>query len=320
MSKINIKFMSEVSYATLRRNIDKYSFEFKNNPKSSKWIETITSEKVFELKKFQIDDFELKIPNGPYDRKTDYENAITLYEHLHILPQYILSEPKFWLWVMFEKGYETSLKGMEKIDSTSLKHQWLFVDGLRRGLFFNVLSRLYYRVELTIAPENQDDPYYLTKYVMENPTRFREISWRTISNQKFVVKSMLKAEIRVNRELVFEEKGDYFSKLAKEICKLGSIKLIDAMDESDVEEYIYEKYYKIISTDLEKTKLDMYTKANDFIREDNEKSLIKAIKILYDLHEYKDSQNLLNECREKAKKYKQKSKFFGFLVNKKQNW
>ena len=50
---------------------------------------------------------------------------------------------------------------------------------------------------------------------MKNPLRFRELSWRTISNYRFVVKSILKAEIRVNNELNFEEKGDYFKILAK---------------------------------------------------------------------------------------------------------
>lgn len=87
-----------------------------------------------------IEDIELKVPKVANDKVVDLENAITLYEHLKELPRYILSEPRFWLWIIFEKCYETSLKSMENINKTSSKHQWLFVDDLRRGLFFGILS------------------------------------------------------------------------------------------------------------------------------------------------------------------------------------
>ena len=142
MSKINIKMMSDVTFATLKKNIDSYVENFKENPIDSSWINTITTESAFNIKRYQIEDFELKVPKNYNDHETELHNAITLYEHLSCLPAYVLAEPKFWMWIMFEKGYETALKSMEKIDATSFKHQWLFADGLRRGLFFGVLSRL----------------------------------------------------------------------------------------------------------------------------------------------------------------------------------
>ena len=317
MSKINIKLMSEETYATLKRNIDIYVKNFKNNTNDGLWIEDITTEKAFEVKKFQIEDFVLETPKGPYDRKTDLKNAIILYESLNVLPGYILAEPRFWLWLMFEKGYKVALSGMEKIDSTSFKHQWLFSDGLRRGLFFGILSRLYYRVELTYAPENVDDPYYLTRYVMENPNRFREISWRTISNHKFVVKAMLKAEIRANQDVEFEEKGQYFSALAKEICKLGSIKLIDAMDETDLENYIYKKYVTIINEDLERRRIERYNDGIDLMNSNELKKVKKAITVFSELNDYMDSKEMIEQCNEIIKELKSKSGIFGFLKSKK---
>lgn len=317
MSKINIKLMSEETYATLKRNIDVYVKNFKNNTNDGSWIEDITPEKAFEIKKFQIEDFVLETPEDSYDRKTDLKNAITLYEHLNVLPGYILAEPRFWLWLMFEKGYEAALSGMEKIDSTSFKHQWLFIDGLRRGLFFGILSRLYYRVELTYAPENVDNPYYLTRYVMENPNRFREISWRTISNHKFVVKAMLKAEMQANHDIEFEEKGQYFSALAKEICKLGSIKLIDAMEETDLENYIYKKYVTIINEDLEHKRIEKYNNGIDLMNSNELKKIKKAIIVFSELNDYMDSEEMIDQCNEKIKELKSKSGIFSFLKSKK---
>ena len=297
MSKINIKMMSDVTFATLKKNIDSYVVNFKDNSTNSSWINNITNESAFVIKKYQIEDFELKVPVNYNDHETELQNAITLYEHLNCLPAYVLSEPKFWMWIMFEKGYETSLKSMEKIDATSFKHQWLFADGRRRGLFFGVLSRLYYRVDLTYC-KGEDDPYYLTKYVMENPNRFREISWRTISNQKFVVKAMLRAEKRVYKEIKFTEKGEYFAALAKEMCKLGSIKLIDAMEEEYIEDYIYEKYKIIVLNGLEKKRFNKYSLALKLMNRNSERGIKRAIKLFDELGDYKDSKYLLAQCVE----------------------
>ena len=310
MSKINIKMMSDVTYATLKKNIEGYVDSFKNNMTDSSWINDITSEKAFNVKRYMIEDFELDIPKDAYDHTTELKNAITLYEHLRELPGYILAEPKFWLWVMFEKGYAPALKAMEKIDATAFNHQWLFADGLRRGLFFGILSRLYFRVDLTYDEENKEDPYYLTKYIMENPNRFREISWRAISNYRFVVKSMIKAEMRVNNELKVKEKGEYYQELAKEICKLGSIKLIDAMSDTYIEEYIYNKYKKIITDEREKEQSEKYTKAVDLLNESSVKSLKKAISLLKELNDYRDSEQLLVECNKKYKEFDKKRGLF----------
>ncbi len=316
MSKINIKLMTEVTYATLKKNIESYEHYFHENPIDGDWINSITAEPAFETKKYLIEDFELKVPNSPYDRETDLKNAIILFEHLKVLPGYILSEPRFWLWIMFEKCYEASLKSMEKVNATAFKHQWLFSDGLRRGLFFGVMSRLYYRVDLTFAPENDEDPYYLTKYVMENPTRFREITWRTISNHKFVVKAMLKAEIKVNGEIEFDEKGALFSALAKEICKLGSIKLIDVMDENDLENYIYLRYKKLVENDIELQKFNKYNKAVDLASADDAKSVKKALSLFKELNDYMDSNNLISFCENKLKEFDKKKGLLSFILKK----
>lgn len=316
MSKINVKLMTEGMYATLKKNIESYEHYFQENPGNGEWINTITNEPAFETKKFMIEDFELKVPNVANDKVIDLENAIILYEHLKELPRYILSEPRFWLWIMFEKCYEASLKSMENISATSFKHQWLFSDGLRRGLFFGILSRLYYRVELTYDSVNKEDPYYLTRYVMENPSRFREITWRTISNQKFVVKAMLKAEIRVNNEIEFDESSNLFTALAKEICKLGSIKLIDAMDEKELEDYIYLRYKKLVEDEIELQKTDQYNKAIDLSSVNDVKNLKKAKALFEELNGYMDSQNMISYCDNKIKELSKKKGLLSYILKK----
>lgn len=317
MSKINIKLMSAAAYTTLKKNIERYITYFQENPDSGEWIYDVIKEKVFEIKKFQIEDFSLLVPKDPYDRNTDLKNAKILYNNLKQLPGYILSEPRFWLWIMFEKGYKTAIKAMEKVDVSSFKHQWLFVDGYRRGLFFGILSRLYFRVELSYDKDNVENPFHLSEFVMENPLRFREITWRTISNHKFVIRAMLKAEIRVNSELDFEEKGQYFSKLAKEISRLGSIKLIDVMDEEYLEEVLYEKYKAIVLEDLVMQKNKDYDKAIKLLSSNKMSDLEEAMNIFNDLSYFKNIDGMKALCEERMKTIKNKEKKFHLFKFKK---
>ena len=151
---------------------------------------------------------------------------------------------------------------------------------------------------------------------MDNPKRFREISWRTISSHNFVVKTMLKAEMRANNKFQIEEKGDYYAQLAKEICKLGSIKLIDAMDENDLEEYIYTKYIEIVNRSIESARFDQYNKAIDLMNSIVVKDIKKAIKIFRDLNGYMDSTKMIDECNTKLNEIAPKKGIFKFLSSK----
>lgn len=59
----------------------------------------------------------------------------------------------------------------------------------------------------------------------------------------------MKAEKRILNEFRIKERSEYFTELAKEISKLGSVMLLDVMEENDIEEYVYEKYKKMIEKD-----------------------------------------------------------------------
>lgn len=136
------------------------------------------------------------------------------------------------------------------LNSASCKDHWLLTQGKRRGLFFGVLSRCYFRVTLSID-ETLDDPYELAKFVIENPLRFRELTWRSFSSEKMIVIGTLKAEMRVMGEYPqAEENTKHFAEIAKSLSKLGSVMLLDCMTEKDIEEYVYKKYKRMIEEDL----------------------------------------------------------------------
>lgn len=251
MSKINIKYMRDEALDTLRVNKDWVTKNLQNSPYEYDWIYEKISENPFIEKKYIIDDFELAIPIDNNDKKTDINNSIILFEHFNKLPQYVLTDERFWNWVNFEKGYSVALKYMPvKEGSSVFKDHWLFSNGQRRSLFFGVLSRCYFRVAYTYDGKEKDS-YALTRFAIENPERFRNLTWRTYSNEKKIVRATLRAERDVLQKFESNERNDLYSELAKYISILGSVMLLDAMTEDDIYEKVYVEFYSMMEADAD---------------------------------------------------------------------
>lgn len=253
MSKIRIKFLTDEALGALRGNIDKVTEKLIEYPDNSSWLQSFVGNTVYTTKNYEIEDFELEVPSSSEDTETDIKNSIILYEHLRELPPYILADERFWNWINFEKGYRVALaympiKSGAKRNSV-FKDHWLFCQGVRRGLMFGVLSRCYYRIALSYD-ETLADPYELGKFVIERPERFRNLVWRDISGNKNVIRGALKAEKAIVETYKIKEKTSYYTELAKDISKLGSIMLVDVMTEEDIREYVYNKYYEKIREQL----------------------------------------------------------------------
>lgn len=251
MSKIHIKYMTDEALETLKANTSVITERLTENQTSSTRLSKFVPSEIYVTKKYEIEEFTLRVPKDEKDRETDIYNSILLYERLHHLPLYVLTDERFWCWMNFEMGYEVALKYMPvKKNSSVFKDHWLLTQGKRRGLFFGVLSRCYFRVALSVD-NTLDDPYELTKFVIENPLRFRELTWQSFSSEKMIVLGSLKAEKRIQAEYPHvEENTKHFAEIAKHLSKLGSVMLLDCMTEKDIEEYVYKKYKEMMEEEL----------------------------------------------------------------------
>lgn len=250
MNEIYIKYISDDALATLKANPGTITEKLIENPEDSSWIEEIITEKVFIEKKYKIKDFIFEIPNDKNDKLTDIKNGIILYESLKHLPRYVLSDERFWLWINFKKGYNYALKTMPVSTGKSIfKNHWLFSGGNRRGIFFGVLSRLFFRVEMTID-ESLGDKYELTKFALTKSVRLREMTWRNYSNDKKIVIGVLKAEMKFLSEYKNMDKSKYYGEIAKYVSQLGSVMLLDIMSEEDIYELVYNKFKELMDNKL----------------------------------------------------------------------
>ena len=119
------------------------------------------------------------------------------------------------------------------------------------------MSRCFFRVALTVD-ERLDDKYELTKFVIDNPERFRNLSWRASSSEKHIVLGALKAEKAIydnyiNDPILGEkmkqaEKGvhNVYTEIASYLSLYGSVRLVDVISEEDIYHVVYEKMKQYI--------------------------------------------------------------------------
>lgn len=257
MNKINIAFITDDALETLYKNSEEVAEYLKKEKENSNWLKMIYKGDLFEEKKYKIDDITL-LTDDNYDN-VDFENSIRIYEALKDLPRYILTDERFWCWFNFTIGYKAALQAMKIKSKTTFEDHWLFKQGKRRGIFFNVLARCYFRVALSVD-ETLEDKYSLTRFVIESPERFRTLSWRASSSQKSIVLGALKAEkdivekykdiIDVDKIKYNDGKGTIYSEVTKQISLYGSVRLIDAASEEDIYNVVYKNMDEMIQKEL----------------------------------------------------------------------
>ena len=244
-NSIHIKLLSENALIFLKKNISIITKKIQEKDDND-WIYTFFPQPMFVEKKLVIHDFELMDNPESSNKEIDFNNSIAIYENLKNLPRYIVCDERFWLWLHFEKFYRV-VKGMMPIGvESTIKDHWMHSQGTRRGLMFGVLSRCYFRVALTVDENNPENKYDLTKWVIENPYRFRNLSWRSFSSEPHLVRGILSGEKRAVEQFGGKEDNGLYPEIAKYVSIIGSVRLLDKIKEKDIEEMIYRKMVQLL--------------------------------------------------------------------------
>ena len=243
---INACLLTDNVCNQIKRNKEKYRGLIQLN-ENNDWVETELPSPLFNKTKFLIRDFQL-LPNmDSKDKLIDQKNSIKIYESLKDLPRFIMADERFWIWLNLVKCYAAarSFVHLEKV--STFENLWLQKQSARRSMMFGVLSRCYFRVALSVDESTvSGDKYELTRWVIENPVRFRELSWRNFSSIPGLVRGVLKGEKRAVDELGIEDTKLY-TEIAKYISALGSVRLLDSISEEDYADIAYSKMKELLS-------------------------------------------------------------------------
>ena len=104
MNKINISYITEDALETLYKNSEEVANYLMKEKDNSNWLRLVYKGKLFEEKKYKINDIELLVDEN-YE-KVDLTNSIMLYETLRELPRYVLTDERFWCWFYLNKEKE----------------------------------------------------------------------------------------------------------------------------------------------------------------------------------------------------------------------
>ncbi len=192
----------------------------------------------YEVKDYEIEDFKLG--------DNTYDNSLILFNALKELPKYILSSNRFWAWITFEKAYRLAQENIP-LDSADIIKNWWLTNDSRRGIMLQVIGRLYFKVETSVDFDNKTDIYHLTKFLFNTTTEtYRNLVFRNISMLKQVSLGFLETQKNIEDTYKIKLSKDEIRTMMKEMSKIGSVRLIDAMTKDEIKELLFKKMVKIL--------------------------------------------------------------------------
>lgn len=243
---INIKMMTREAYSTLQKNYKDVYEQVKSHPSDSTWLEMFLGFYPYEVKKYLIEDFELK--DFEDYKNIAFENGIILYEHLKNLPRYILCDCRFWAWITFEKAYKQALHTIKMKNASALKNILLGTNA-RRSLMLSAISQFYFRIECSVD-EARDNKYELSKYLFDYYELYRCIVDRNMGMLKSVNLALIRAIIDTNEKFQFKFDIATIRLIGKDMLRIGSVMLIDHMSQDEIYSILYNKIKRRFSFNL----------------------------------------------------------------------
>ncbi len=240
--EINIKMMTEEAYRTLQKDCDGVVKMIINHPSDSSWLKDYLGFEPYEVKKYVIDDFELKFADDYND--VALENAIILYEKLNKLPKYILCNNRFWAWINMEKAYRQSQIVTKQFNSQILKNLW-FMGNSRRDIMLGVMSRYFNMINVSID-ESLENKYELSKYLLTTAETYRGFCYRNLGMIKNVTLGILQAEkdyVDITGVQILKKPS---AQIVKYASRVGSVMLLDVLSKEEMRAAIYPKIDKIV--------------------------------------------------------------------------
>lgn len=248
--EINVKMVTEEAYKTLQKNVKEAYQCVVDHPSDCSWMEDFLGFEPFETKTYTVEDFEMKLDDN-YS-KVEMDNAISLFEAFKDLPRYVLCNPRFWAWVVFEKGYRAALQATKLKSSGTFSNMWVPGSAKldneilisKKNLILGVMSRYFFAVEMSVD-EELEDKYELSRFLISNLEIFRTIAYRSIGMIKNVSLSIIKVfrdfSVQNNVKIV----NEHARELMKEASRMGSVMLVDMMSKDEIYDYLYPRLEQI---------------------------------------------------------------------------
>ena len=147
----------------------------------------------------------------------------------------------------FLKAYKQAIAAIPFKSSAIVKNWWL-PGNSRRDLMLGVISRGYFKVDVSID-ENSKDKYELTRYIMTNSEAYRNIVFRNIGMIKNVCLGVLQVEKDIEENYNYSITVDRAREIMKDASRIGSVMLIDTLSKEEIYDILLGKILKRVDVE-----------------------------------------------------------------------
>jgi len=168
----------------------------------------------------------------------DFYNAKMLYEKLSLTPQQA-TDKYFWSGLAFSEAFIYLKHRWGLKDQKDYKYRILLFNNMRRGLFFNGISRLWWFYHLA-HNDKLEDPEKYAKMIFSNVDIVQNLVYRNLSSSFQVRMAYFKYIYNFKKKYGNPNKN-HLSKSVKALSLLGGSSVIDSLSENDIYDYLLDQ-------------------------------------------------------------------------------
>lgn len=226
---MKLKYFLTTSHDLLRSKIAESISYYSNE---SSWIESFFSERYDAETNIEVSLPKLVESPKP---EFDFENVKTLYQALRVLTVEQAMDQRLWTHLTHVEfwNYMRVRWGRDNMNEEIIKDRFfLSSEGNSRSLIRNGIARLWWFGNLTYDPHNTQDPFALTKTLLEYQDTQAALLERTFGKSSQVLRICLEV-LAVYMSEIREHGGrKVIQELGKYINRLGGTYFLDTMNKT----------------------------------------------------------------------------------------
>lgn len=242
-----VHFMKQDALIQLKTNVEENATYY--SKPTNEWISSVVDiDNPFAEYKLQFDDFQLNYDiNMQNSSKIDVENAIILYSAMKNISDTQATDERLWaglchcdFWEYLHYRWYEGNNRRSKSSNIASRYFLSSSSGLRRSLFLNSLSKLWWLSRLTYD-KNRKDPYELTRY-FENDFSTKSLilfSSNYMSNME-ISKGLISALIQLENDgyTLPGQKRNVYYRASQYLNVLGGTHILDYFCEEEIKERV----------------------------------------------------------------------------------
>ena len=227
---------------SVHSNISKYQSD------DSSWIEEYLEEKnnTF-ISKIDDADVELVLPRNEDRKEFDGVNAKLLHSAFPGISAAMATDERLWATLCHGKFYTymhtrwpvSVTQRTQSFDGIVNQRYFFYRGDPRKSIERNGLSRLWLSAEMTYDPD-RDDPYELTKVLLQNTNFVFHLFGRKFSSNKQILQGTLEAVLTLEKEFGKPVSKTPITEYGRRLNLIGGASLLDLWNKEEAEKNAYD--------------------------------------------------------------------------------